>query len=100
MTVANFTVFCEGIALMLRRWTALQLAIEHEMAGPSSALKQTELYEEITSYFREEGLNVSEEDLDDSLYWYFKDTFCLELEDYAACINKCVLMEIAERSTD
>lgn len=79
MVTDPFAIFCEGIALVLRRWTALQIAIDNDMAGVNSELKRTELYDNIVSYFAEEKVTVDE--LENSLYWYFEDEFKLQLED-------------------
>lgn len=81
MTVDAFSQFSLGVSMILQRWTALNICIEQDLAGPSSALKRTELYESIISYFRDEGIKLTVDELENSLYWYFDETFNLDLED-------------------
>ena len=44
-------LFEEGLALVLRRWTALSLAVEHGWGGPQSAAKAEELYANLLEWF-------------------------------------------------
>jgi hypothetical protein len=43
--------FEEGLALVMHRWTALNLAIEHGWGGTSSAAKAEELYANLLEWF-------------------------------------------------
>ena len=44
-------LFEEGLALVLRRWTALSLAVEHGWGGPQSTAKAEELYANLLEWF-------------------------------------------------
>ncbi len=48
--------FSDGVALILIRWTALQLAIEMEWAGPYTAQKAEDLHFSLVDYF-EKGID-------------------------------------------
>ena len=43
--------FCEGLAGILNRWTALQLAILNEWGGAESAAKGAQMLEELEHWF-------------------------------------------------
>jgi len=44
-------VFCEGIGLLLFRWSALRTAIENEWGGRESLVKADQLVTDILSWF-------------------------------------------------
>lgn len=51
--------FREGVRLLLQRWTALQLAVEHQWGGWKSAEKYRQLEQEIILWFyRKGGMNL------------------------------------------
>lgn len=51
LPAATRPLFEEGLALVLRRWTALSLAVEHGWGGPQSAAKAEELYANLLEWF-------------------------------------------------
>ena len=51
MPAAARPSFEEGLALVMHRWTALNLAIEHGWGGTSSAAKAEELYANLLEWF-------------------------------------------------
>lgn len=55
--------FVEGIGIILKKWTALQLAVEMEWAGPFTSQKAVDLEESLIDYF-EKGMVRYQESMD------------------------------------
>jgi pre-rRNA-processing protein TSR2 len=53
----NKAKFLEGLSIIMKRWTALQLAVEMEWGGPSSSEKAKDFEESLAEYF-ENGTNT------------------------------------------
>ena len=51
LPAATRPLFEEGLALVLRRWTALSLAVEHGWGGPQSAARAEELFANLLEWF-------------------------------------------------
>lgn len=86
--------FAEGMELILKKWTALQLAIDMEWGGHTTAEKALDLEDSLLDYFekgtlvllarmhdRAEGKHLEPQDLEDILYEVMRDEFGALLED-------------------
>lgn len=89
--------FIEGLSIILKRWTALQLAIEMEWGGPHTVEKAQDLEDSLIDYFEKgeptlcylstdpwgclEGKALEQEDLEDILLDVMQDEFGTVLED-------------------
>ncbi|RKO91191.1 hypothetical protein BDK51DRAFT_20976 [Blyttiomyces helicus] len=79
--LTHFPLFIESITLVFSRWTALQLALDHQMAGASTPLRATELLEDTAAFFRTHGSEVHADELDSNFTAFFEEVFCAELDD-------------------
>jgi pre-rRNA-processing protein TSR2 len=73
--------FCEGLAGILNRWTALQLAILNEWGGAESAAKGAQMLEELEHWFLRRRAGKYAEDLEELLVEILGDDFCVQCED-------------------
>ena len=73
--------FCEGLAGILNRWTALQLAVLNEWGGAESAQKATAMLEELEHWFLRRRAGKYAEDLEELLVEILGDDFCVQCED-------------------
>ncbi|KAK9838512.1 hypothetical protein WJX81_004218 [Elliptochloris bilobata] len=76
-------LFEEGLALVLRRWTALSLAVEHGWGGPQSTCKAEELFANLLEWFYTCKEHYAD-DLEVSLEADMAEAFNVELEDDSA----------------
>jgi pre-rRNA-processing protein TSR2 len=73
--------FCEGLAGILNRWTALQLAITNEWGGAESVQKGAQMLEELEHWFLRRRAGKYAEDLEELLVEILGDDFCVQCED-------------------
>ena len=73
--------FCEGLAGILNRWTALQLAITNEWGGAESVQKGAQMLEELEHWFLKRRAGKYAEDLEELLVEILGDDFCVQCED-------------------
>lgn len=87
--------FVEGLHIILKRWTALQLAVDMDLGGPNTAQKAEDLHYSLVDYVEKgidftycesynlysEAKNIEPEDLEDILFDVLKDEFGILLED-------------------
>ena len=73
--------FCEGLAGILNRWTALQLAILNEWGGAESAAKGAQMLEGLEHWFLRRRAGKYAEDLEELLVEILGDDFCVQCED-------------------
>lgn len=92
----NKANFIEGLSIVMKRWTALQLAVEMDWGGPYSSEKAKDFEESLADYFEKgsfslskfvfhifilEGKKLEPEDIEDILYDVMRDEFGTILED-------------------
>ena len=73
--------FREGLAGILARWTALQLAITNEWGGADSVQKGNEAVEELCDWFLKRKGGKYAEDLEELLIEILGDDFNVQCED-------------------
>ena len=73
--------FKEGLAGLLNRWTALQLAITNEWGGAESVQKGETMREELEDWFLRRRGGKYAEDLEELLVEILGDDFCVQCED-------------------
>jgi pre-rRNA-processing protein TSR2 len=73
--------FVEAARALLRRWTALGLAVANQWGGPESESKAEQLLEETLQLFEAHGSHVSHSYLSQLLAEAMSDDFCVQLED-------------------
>lgn len=73
--------FSRAARALLRRWTALGLAVENEWGGPESESKAENLFEETLQLFEAHGTAVTHEHLSNMLAEAMADDFGVHLED-------------------
>ncbi|KQJ86519.1 pre-rRNA-processing protein TSR2 [Brachypodium distachyon] len=71
----------EGIRLVFGRWTALQIAVEHQQAGRDSRAKADQLAESILSWFCNSKGPYYYDDLDNMIYGAISGTFNSDFVD-------------------
>ncbi|KAJ3219218.1 hypothetical protein HDU67_002214 [Dinochytrium kinnereticum] len=74
-------MFQEGMKMVFARWTALQIAIENQMAGTSTSIMASTLEVHTVDFFRQYGVNVEVDELEGNLEGYMEECFNLGLED-------------------
>ncbi|KAI9355902.1 Pre-rRNA-processing protein TSR2-domain-containing protein [Zopfochytrium polystomum] len=79
--VAVKALFAEGVGLVFSRWTALQLAVEHQMGGRASAEKAQTLQAHTVDFFAQHGAAVAPYELADNFAGFFEEEFNAQLED-------------------
>ncbi|KAJ3287553.1 hypothetical protein HK104_008538 [Borealophlyctis nickersoniae] len=78
---SRWAAFSDAVRLVFSRWTALQLALDHQMAGTATETCAKEMYDHTLSFFREHGTEVYPDELCDNYKGYFDEVFNAELED-------------------
>jgi pre-rRNA-processing protein TSR2 len=73
--------FKQGLAGLLNRWTALQLAITNEWGGAESVQKGEAMREELEDWFLKRRGGKYAEDLEELLAEILGDDFCVQCED-------------------
>lgn len=76
--------FNEGVMLTLRRWTALQIALDQGLGAGDAERDFTDLLEETIGYFTRNGADANAEDLSDNFEMWFDQVFNMSLEDGSA----------------
>lgn len=93
----NKANFLEGLSIVMKRWTALQLAVEMQWGGHNAAEKAKDFEESLADYFEKgfefyyikiilkiiiiEGKKLEPEDIEEILYDVMRDEFGAILED-------------------
>ncbi|KAJ6841294.1 pre-rRNA-processing protein TSR2 [Iris pallida] len=73
--------FSEGIALVLSRWTALQMAVENGWGGRESRQKSSNLADSVLSWFSQSSDALYIDDLENFLDEEMAVSFNTEIED-------------------
>jgi hypothetical protein len=76
--------FERAVWSILDSWTALEIAIDNQLAGATSHLKLAELHSSILSYFSGKTSGDDWDELSGNFEVFFDDTFNLGLEDGSA----------------
>lgn len=77
----RWTLFKEAASCVFDRWTALQLAIDHQMAGVSTRERSQELLEHLSDFFQQYGTEVMDHEIAENLKDFFDQVFNAELDD-------------------
>ncbi|KAJ2629649.1 rRNA accumulation- protein [Coemansia sp. RSA 1290] len=80
----NKAAFIEGVDHVLKKWTALELAVQHEWGGRDSQEKRDDMVEEITGHFDNlvsKRQAPEETDLQELLLDIMDEDFSVTLED-------------------
>ena len=77
----NKALFMEGVGIVMRRWTALRMAVEMGWAGCDGEQRAQDLADALITYFEENGNRVEEFDVEDLLVETMSAEFCTQLED-------------------
>ncbi|KAI8822936.1 Pre-rRNA-processing protein TSR2-domain-containing protein [Fimicolochytrium jonesii] len=78
---ARLTLFTTAVRLVFDRWTALQLALDHQMAGTSTPQRATELLEHTLDFFTQYKSDVEAHEIAENLKAFFNEIFNAELDD-------------------
>lgn len=81
---ARGSAFSEGVTLILRRWTALQIALDQGLGSGNPNTDFADLHEETVGYFQRNGGDANAEDLAENFEMWFDQVFNLALEDGSA----------------
>jgi hypothetical protein len=73
-----------AVTAILESWTALEIAIDQQLAGVQSNLKLQDLHSSILSYFSGKTTGDDWDELSGNFEIYFDETFNLGLEDGSA----------------
>ncbi|KAI9019765.1 hypothetical protein DFJ74DRAFT_707828 [Hyaloraphidium curvatum] len=76
--------FAEAAALVLRRWTALQIALDNGLGAADAQTEFGELLGEVLGFFARNGADAHADVLADNFDAYFDDAFGVALEDGSA----------------
>ncbi|KAJ2829516.1 rRNA accumulation- protein [Coemansia erecta] len=80
----NQAAFVEGVDHILSKWTALELAVQHEWGGRNTQEKRDNLVDEIADYFdglARKGQAPETTDLEELLLDILDEDFSITLED-------------------
>ncbi|RKP09341.1 Pre-rRNA-processing protein TSR2-domain-containing protein [Thamnocephalis sphaerospora] len=81
----NQIAFTEGVALTLKQWTALRLAITNDWGNDGLGDEKRDwMCEVLVGYFGQRGKRVEPEDVEDILLQIMQDEFNTQLEDGSA----------------
>ncbi|KAI8808478.1 hypothetical protein BJ742DRAFT_772141 [Cladochytrium replicatum] len=89
---ARFDSFAEAVQIVFKHWTALQLAVDHQTAGPDTDIVASNLVRDVIAFFQSEGSTVAM----DELAWNLEDCFAndlhVDLEDrsFEQVARRCV----------
>ncbi|TPX61064.1 hypothetical protein PhCBS80983_g01394 [Powellomyces hirtus] len=78
---ARWAGFRESIQYVLKGWTGLQIAIDAQMAGHYTAQTSQELFEHMSAFFQQYGLEVMPHEIAQNLEAYFDEVFHANLDD-------------------
>ncbi|PVU94072.1 hypothetical protein BB561_002814 [Smittium simulii] len=77
----NKQAFIEGTSLILKNWTALQIAVTQGWGGPDSSEKRDWILDVMVDTFDKKGSKIDEDYIDDLLLQIMSDEFNCVLED-------------------
>mmetsp|Transcript_5252 Transcript_5252/g.12792 ORF Transcript_5252/g.12792 Transcript_5252/m.12792 type:complete len:194 (+) Transcript_5252:342-923(+) len=80
LTSERRPLFEEGCQLVFRRWTALQLAVEHGWGGPQSQEKALDVIDDVADWFYRRKEHY-EDELEDELLAAMSEDFNCDCED-------------------
>ncbi|KND04900.1 uncharacterized protein SPPG_00594 [Spizellomyces punctatus DAOM BR117] len=76
-----WALFTDAVQCVFERWTALQLALDHQMAGISTAERPQELLEHTCAFFQQYRTDVMPHEIAENLKDFFDEVFNAELDD-------------------
>ncbi|KAI8833739.1 hypothetical protein BC829DRAFT_448614 [Chytridium lagenaria] len=83
--------------LIFDRWTALQIVIDHQMAGTQTKPMVEAITTHTYDFFHQHGQNVEVDELEGNYTGYFEECFDLELQDGSASqVARSVVMLFRE----
>ncbi|KAJ3018932.1 hypothetical protein HKX48_002535 [Thoreauomyces humboldtii] len=77
----RWQLFTSGSQCVFQRWTALQLAIDHQMAGITTSQRSEELLEHTCAFFEQYRTEVMPHEIAENLKAFFDEVFNAELDD-------------------
>ncbi|KAI9102734.1 Pre-rRNA-processing protein TSR2-domain-containing protein [Phlyctochytrium arcticum] len=77
----SWELFTETVQLVFQQWTALQLALDHQMAGHGTTERAQELWEHTCEFFEKYTTAVMAHEIAENLKDFFDEIFNAELDD-------------------
>ncbi|KAG4099588.1 hypothetical protein H8356DRAFT_1666031 [Neocallimastix lanati (nom. inval.)] len=79
--LSNQKIFEKIVEIIFSNWTALQLAVDHSLAGLKTHEYYQNLYEEVINIFNVYKDQVEVSDLNDNFVDFFSEIFNMDVED-------------------